>query len=283
MRVYSKVVGENGQKFIFFQDLTVALDNQNATYIGDTIQQVNFDNLNELHTKVNQVALVANNIEPRYKATVIKTLVSGISNLTNMTISDATAEGADTKLSQRFTIVKSLALVTNLIRGDPEIIGVKEKDMLKNVLNTVIGLDDSDNEYFASELLDNNSPGSQSSRTTNPTQMLANNGSQEYPILTDAVMIRDTGRRESAKVEKYDQATAQQMIMVCDDLFRAETVSNRSDPELKRMAVTGIKKVLSGAVNEISNSFSYESSTVKARAQLYVAGKDSPNSKTVQI
>jgi len=94
-----------------------------------------------------------------------------------MTISDATPEGADTKLSQRFTIVKSLALVTNLIRGDPEIIGVKEKDMLKNVLNTVIGLDDSDNEYFASELLDNNSPGSQSSRTTNPTQMLANNGS----------------------------------------------------------------------------------------------------------
>jgi hypothetical protein len=56
------------------------------------------------------------------------------------------------------------------------------------------------------------------------------------------------------------------MMMVCDDLFMAETVSNRSDPELKRMAVTGIKKVLSGAVNEISNSFSYESSTVKARA-----------------
>ena len=38
-------------------------------------------------------------------------------------------------------------------------------------------------------------------------------------------------------VEKYDPITATELLKICDDLFTAETVSNKTDPELKRMAV----------------------------------------------
>lgn len=87
MITYAKVTGENGERFIYFKDITVNNQTLNATLIGDTIQQVNFNNLNSVFTKVTQVAIVANLIEAKYKATVIRTLVSGIANITNMTIS----------------------------------------------------------------------------------------------------------------------------------------------------------------------------------------------------
>jgi hypothetical protein len=37
VKTYAKVTGENGERFIYFQDLTVNLQTQNATFIGDTI------------------------------------------------------------------------------------------------------------------------------------------------------------------------------------------------------------------------------------------------------
>jgi hypothetical protein len=90
------------------------------------------------------VALVANLIEPKYKATVIRTLVSGISNLTNQTMSE---ESLDKK---RLTVARSLSQVSNLIRSDPEIITNKEKEAIKGVLNTLIKIDDTDNDFYAS-------------------------------------------------------------------------------------------------------------------------------------
>ena len=37
--------------------------------------------------------------------------------------------------------------------------------------------------------------------------------------------------------EKYDSVTATELLKICDDIFTGETVSNKTDPELKRMAV----------------------------------------------
>jgi hypothetical protein len=81
--------------------------------------RVNLNNLNAIFSKVNQVATVANVIEPKYKATVIKTLVSAISYITNSSQIDG---GGDVGPSRRLTIARSLSQVTNMIRGDPEII-----------------------------------------------------------------------------------------------------------------------------------------------------------------
>lgn len=53
-------------------------------------------------------------------------------------------------------------------------------------------------------------------------------------------------------------------MKICDDIFRAESVSNKTDPELKRMAIVGIKKIQSGAINEIDNTFSYTSANLNA-------------------
>jgi hypothetical protein len=73
------------------------------------------------------------------------------------------------------------------------------------------------------------------------------------------------------------------MLKICDDIYVAESLSNKTDPELKRIAVTGIKKVLSGAINEITNTFSYDSTTVKARSQVFIAGRESPATRNLTL
>jgi|LauGreDrversion4_2_1035121.scaffolds.fasta_scaffold348570_3 hypothetical protein len=65
-------------------------------------------------------------------------------------------------------------------------------------------------------------------------------------------------------VEKFDQVTAIEILKICDDIFTAETLSNKTDPELKKMAVQGIKKIISGSINEITNTFTFETPTIKA-------------------
>lgn len=100
--------------------------------------------------------MVAANIEPKYKANVIRAMVEGISNITNMTIgytpNNQTVDQTlleqavpEEVITQRITIAKSLSQVTNLIRADPEIIGQNAKDQLKMMLNSLIGLDTADN------------------------------------------------------------------------------------------------------------------------------------------
>lgn len=84
-------------------------------------------------------------------------------------------------------------------------------------------------------------------------------------------------------VEKFDQVTAIEILKICDDIFTAETLSNKTDPELKKMAVQGIKKIISGSINEITNTFTFETPTIKAQSQLYIAGKDSTKSGSFQI
>jgi len=52
VRTYAKVTSETGERYIYFKDLTVLLYEQNATWVGDTITQVNFNSLNEVFNKV---------------------------------------------------------------------------------------------------------------------------------------------------------------------------------------------------------------------------------------
>ena len=73
------------------------------------------------------------------------------------------------------------------------------------------------------------------------------------------------------------------MMQICDNLFRAESLSNYSDPELKRMAYTGAKQVIAGAIDEISNTFSYSSPTMKAYAQNFVTGLESVANKNFTL
>jgi hypothetical protein len=70
-------------------------------------------------------------------------------------------------------------------------------------------------------------------------------------------------------------------LKICDDLYRGESVSNRTDPELKRMSLVGIKKVISGSINEITNTFTYTSTNLKTSSAMYITGKDSSASKSV--
>lgn len=96
--------------------------------------------MNTVFTKVTQVALVADQIQTRYKETVIRTLVTGISNLTNVTLGSSDGQG---KIEEkRLTLARSLSQVSNLIRGDPEIISNKEKDELKQVINILVATKD---------------------------------------------------------------------------------------------------------------------------------------------
>jgi hypothetical protein len=52
VKTYAKVTGENGERYIYFRDLTVNLGTQNATLIGDTIDEMRFTSLNSVFTKV---------------------------------------------------------------------------------------------------------------------------------------------------------------------------------------------------------------------------------------
>lgn len=63
------------------------------------------------------------------------------------------------------------------------------------------------------------------------------------------------------------------LLKVCDDIYRFESASNFTDPELKRMAFIGFKKVVSGSNNLTTNSFSYSSSSIKSQSSVFIAGK----------
>ena len=90
------------------------------------------------------MALVADQIEARYKQTVIRTLVTGIANLTNLTMSRA--NGEEKVGEKQFIIARSLSQVSNLIRSDPEIISNKEKDELRKVISTLVGIEDGNSD-----------------------------------------------------------------------------------------------------------------------------------------
>ena len=139
---------------------------------------MNFNNLNSVFTKVTQVAIVANLIEAKYKANVIRTLVSGIANITNMKISSEFSGSASME-QKRFTLARSLSQVSNLIRGDPEIITNKEKDQLKTIIYTLIGLDGLDKNAGSSK------------RSLTPSEVLINQTMKESTILTSQVMVKD--------------------------------------------------------------------------------------------
>jgi len=70
---------------------------------------------------------------------VIRTLVTGIANLTNLTLTRA--KGEEKVSEKQFTIARSLSQVSNLIRADPEIISNKEKGELREVISTLVGIE----------------------------------------------------------------------------------------------------------------------------------------------
>jgi hypothetical protein len=54
-------------------------------------------------------------------------------------------------------------------------------------------------------------------------------------------MIKDRGQTQVKIVEKFDPTTSNELLKICDDLYTGESLSNQTDPELKRMAIQGIK------------------------------------------
>lgn len=65
-----------------------------------------------------------------------------------------------------------------------------------------------------------------------------------------------------------------ELLKICDDVYRSESLSNRTDPELKNIAIKGFKRVLTGGINDITNSLTYESSNLKALSKIYLTGRD---------
>lgn len=84
-------------------------------------------------------------------------------------------------------------------------------------------------------------------------------------------------------VEKYNPSLASELMKICDDLYRGESLSNRTDPELKNVALIGMKKVMSGSMDDITNTFTYESSFVKAYSYSIITGRDSTINKVYTI
>jgi len=133
------------------------------------------------------VALVADQIEARYKQTVIRTLVTGIANLTNQTLSRAFGE--EKVGEKQFTIARSLSQVSNLIRGDPEIISNKEKDELREVISTLVGIEDFN--------IDNG-------RDLGSTEVYINQTKKLDSILTSQVMVKDQGMKLEKEVNRLN-------------------------------------------------------------------------------
>lgn len=71
--------------------------------------------------------------------------------------------------------------MSNLIRGDPEIITNKEKDQLKTIIYMLIGLDGLDKNAGSSK------------RSLTPSEVLINQTMRESTTLTSQVMVKDEG------------------------------------------------------------------------------------------
>lgn len=71
-------------------------------------------------------------------------------------------------------------------------------------------------------------------------------------------------------VDKLKLDTSSEMLKICDDVFTAESLSNKTDPELKRVAVAGIRRILSGATDDITNTFAFDTATLRARTQVFI-------------
>ena len=96
-------------------------------------------------------------------------------------------------------------------------------------------------------------------------------------------MIKDQGVTNAVVVTKFNTDVATEIIKICDDLFTAESLSNKTDPELKRVAVSGIKRVMAGATDEITNTFAFDSSTVRIRTQMFFAGRENVGGRTFSV
>ncbi len=64
-------------------------------------------------------------------------------------------------------------------------------------------------------------------------------------------MVKDKGSGHSRIVNAWSPLMSQYLLKICDDIYSSETASNFSDPELKRMAFNGFKKVIAGSINPL--------------------------------
>lgn len=106
---------------------------------------------------------------------------------------------------------------------------------------------------------------------------------EQLPLLTQNALVKDQGARNSEIVLTWSQNMAPYLLKICDDIYSFETASNFSDPELKRMAFKGFKKVVSGSINPLTNSFSWQSSSIKVYSSLFVAGVSSPSGQAYNM
>ena len=111
---------------MYFQGLTITVVAQNATWVGSTINQMNFDSLNMVFNKVSQLSLVASAIPPAYYTQTLCRVISAIQNITNATIATikqgrllqagmGIGSMLDDTINQRLTIANSLSIVTGLL------------------------------------------------------------------------------------------------------------------------------------------------------------------------
>lgn len=189
----------------------------------------------------------------------------------------------DDTSKQRLTIARALSQVSILIRDDPEIITNKEKTQLKNLLQTLIGIDKNVNDFYSTggaEVMAAGALQEVATKISNP--IIQNVGetknknlstdSSQTPLTTDAVTVKDSGASQFQVLEKLPPDLSNELLKICDDLYRGESVSNKTDPELKRMALVGIKKIIAGANDEITNSFAFNSINIKSQSYVYVTG-----------
>jgi hypothetical protein len=73
------------------------------------------------------------------------------------------------------------------------------------------------------------------------------------------------------------------MLKICDDIFTAESISNKTNPELKRVAVEGIRRILSGASDEITNTFAFDTATISENTKVFYPGRDIIGGRTFSL
>ncbi|CDW90564.1 protein serine threonine [Stylonychia lemnae] len=313
IRVYAKLTSQKGEKYFLFQEVKVTLPVLNATNVASEVKQANYDNLNEISTQSKKIDQVVANLDAKSQKAAAQGLLQGIANFTvqntqtqnnkqkqtgssytqssspsststtqSSSSSSSTSSSSTTTTSDQntITIAQSLQTVTSLYKQNPEILTKEDKEQLRQVIKTMIGLDDSDSQYYASV-------GDEASASKNQSSTLKTQNSQGSKDQGSSVAppkdSSSQSQNETKMVTKYDSTTAQAILKVCDDLLIAENKANQSDEALKKQAFVGIKKVLSGSLSGVDSTFSYSSENLNAQAIKFESGSSKAGNQTLQI
>eukprot|EP00347_Sterkiella_histriomuscorum_P024341 403331462 len=282
VRLYTKLVSQKGEIFYMFQEITVTKPVLNATNVANQVNQTNFDNMNDVYTQAKKIDQVSSSFDAKSQKIAARALLDGITNFTiassasGSESSQSSNSSSSTSDSNKLTLAQSLQTVTNLYKSNPDILNTADKEKLKLVIKSMIGIDDSDSSFFASTN-EGSDTGSSANSGNNGNQGQA--GSIGFGSNSNSSATSDIVKQ----VKKYDSSTAQAILKVCDDLITAENKgsTNSSDNSLKQQAYLGIKKVMSGSLSGVDTSFSYESDNMNAKAMKFQAGNSSGSQSIV--